>query len=287
MKQSEKIAICLASGLMLSASARGVTTDAPGNPYQSIVERNVFALKPAPDPESLKPQAPPPPPIELQGITSMFGRKQVLFGAMMPGSKPGEPPRKTPMVLSVGEREGEIEVLEINEAAGTVKFNNHGTEEIKDLAKDSAKVPPGPLAATVPGISAPAVPGVPPARAGAYNPVPAAQAAGSSVTTFGGSAGSTLKNIPTRTVRGPMATAGGGSGFSATPTLSGGSGLSAAPTLGSGGSLPSTPATATTQPPQQRPLTLEEQSALMLIHREQHKDEPHWPPMPPIPGVDD
>ena len=65
------------------------------------------------------------------------------------------------MILKVGERENDIEVLEINEAAGTVKFNNHGTEEVKDLSKDSSKVATTPV--TMPGIAAPAKIGAPPA----------------------------------------------------------------------------------------------------------------------------
>ena len=243
MERGRIMVFSLASGLVLGTSGWGVTTDAPGNPYQSIVERNIFALKPAPSPEDKDKASPKvsPAPIELQGITSMFGRQQVLFSAAMPGSKPGEPPKKTPMVLSVGEREGEIEVLEINEAEGTVKFNNHGTEEIKDLAKDSAKLPPSAAAAPLSGSSAPAVPGVATARPVAYNPVPTS---GSSVTTFGGSAGATLRNIPTRTLR------------------------------------TTTTAAGIAQPAQPKPLTLDQQKDLMIL---EHASDPNLPPMPPIP----
>jgi len=268
MKQSEKVAICLVAGLLLAASARAVTSDAQGNPYQSIVERNVFALKPPPDPETLKPQAPPPPPIELQGITSMFGRQQVFFSATVPGSKPGEPPKKTPMVLKVGERQDDIEVLAINEAAGSVKFNNHGTEEEKFLDKDSAKLTAAPVVAPFPGITTPGRPGVPPPAA-QFNP---GAPGGSSVTTFG-SAGSTLRNIPSRVPRGPMASASSG-----------------VPMVG-------VTAPQTTQTTQQKPLSPEEQIALMkvmqeaasmpggdkLIHGGNSSFVPPPPPMPPMP----
>jgi len=39
-------------------------------------------------------------------------------------------------VLSEGERQGEIEVLEIDGRAGTVKFSNHGTVQTLNLKTD-------------------------------------------------------------------------------------------------------------------------------------------------------
>ena len=257
MKQSVKIAMCLAGGLLL---LQCVSPDARGNPYQGIVERNVFALKPPPDPETLKPQAPPPPPIELQGITSMFGKQQVLFSAVMPGSKPGEPPKKTPMVLKVGERDGEIEVLAINEATGSVKFNNHGTEEEKFLDKDSTKIAAAPVVAPFPGLTVPGRPGVPPPAA-QVNP---GATGGGNVTTFG-SAGATLRNIPCRVPRGPMAGANTG-----------------VPTYGTTVPQP-------TQAAQQKALTPEEQVIMMHVLKEAGPEgnkggfTPPPPPMPPLP----
>ncbi|MEK7707912.1 MAG: hypothetical protein AAB380_07950, partial [Verrucomicrobiota bacterium] len=133
MKRDRMMVFFLATGLVLGTSVRGVTTDGPGNPYQGVVVRNVFALKPAPDPAAVKPPEPEPPKIIPQGIMSVFGRQQVLFKTMMPGSKPGEPPRETAMVLSVGERAGEIEVVAIDENAGTITFNNHGKPQTLSL----------------------------------------------------------------------------------------------------------------------------------------------------------
>jgi hypothetical protein len=169
MKQSKKVAICLAGGLALSASARAVTPDAQGNPYQGIVERNVFALKAPPDPSTLKPEEPEPPKIVPQGIMSMFGKQQVLFKTMMPSAKAGAPPQDTSMILSVGQREGEIEVVAIDESAGTITFNNHGKVQTLSLENDGPKSPTGPPVAQFPGISAPGAPGVP-APAVAFNP---------------------------------------------------------------------------------------------------------------------
>ncbi len=206
MKPSDISAICLTSGLMLAVTALAVTPDGQGNPYQGIVVRNVFALKPPPDPtaEASKVNTPPPPPIELQGISSMFGKQQVLFSATVPGGKPNEPPKKTSFMLAVGQSQDEIEVLAINEAAGTVKFRNHGVEEEKSLDKDSAKVVATAPVTPFPGV-VPGKPGVaPPMAVGAPNP-----AGGGNVTVLSsGAAMRNIPNIPSRTMRGP--TTGGG-----------------------------------------------------------------------------
>ncbi len=165
---------------LLCASAGQLAAQSEGeNPYQSIVDRTVFALKPPPDPESLKPPPPPPPPIELQGISVLFGRKRVLFTVTVPGSKPGEPPKRTALILAEGERQEDVEVLEIDERTGTVKFNNHGQEDIKTLEKDSSKIAAAPPPRPQPGAPAPAV----------TLPIGA------------GHAGATLRNIPTRPLR--------------------------------------------------------------------------------------
>jgi len=246
MKQSQKFAICLAGGLVLSASARAAATDSQGNPYQGIAERNVFALKPAPRPEDNPAPAPPPPPIEVQGITSIFGHLQVMFSTTSPGSKPGQPGEKRSMVLGVGQRDGDIEVLEINEKARTVQFDNPGTPEIKDLAKDSPKPPSGPVPTPIAGSAKPAIPGTP--VAGEWNH--AVERHGG-VITFG-SAGSTLRDIPNRPTRGPMVLGGG----------------MAAPAA--------VPAAATAQLP---PLSAEEQGAMLLLQKAQ---DTSLPPPPPI-----
>jgi len=164
MKRHGKMLICLTAGLVSSLSARAVTAGAQGNPYQGVVIRNVFAIKPPPNIKKLA--EPEPPKIIPQGIMSMFSRQQVLFKTMMPGSKPGEPPKETAMVLTVGQREGEIEVVAIDESSGTITFNNHGKVQTLSLEKDGAKPPTGPAVAPLPGISASGNPVVPATTAG-------------------------------------------------------------------------------------------------------------------------
>ena len=190
--------------LMLARAVTSAATHPNGNPYaDTIVGRNVFSLKtppPPPNPEDLV-KKDPPPKILLQGLTTILGRRQVLFKVQVP-AKPGQPAKEESFVSAEKERYGEIEVLEIDENAGVVKFDNHGTVEslnMKDhVAKAPASAPPPPLGLPQPG--RPTLPGVPPPTA-SVNPAPSGS---SGVTTFGGS-----REIPTRALRTSNATVGG------------------------------------------------------------------------------
>jgi hypothetical protein len=164
MKHSGKMAICLAGGLVLQTGARAVIADSPGNPYSGIVDRNVFALKPKPLPPIVDTTPPvSPQKIVLQGIVNAWGKKQVFWKTMMP-AKAGEAAKEKSFMDSEGEREGEIEILEINELACTVKVMNNGKPQSLNLKDDGMKPAGGPGAVpgappVMPGI--PGVPGVP------------------------------------------------------------------------------------------------------------------------------
>jgi hypothetical protein len=152
--------------------------------------------------------------------------------------------------LAEGERHGEIEVLQIDENAGVVKFNNHGTEEPLNMKEHVAKATAAPPAAMPqPGLPTP-LPGIPRPTA-AVNPSPSGP---SVVTTFGGSSS---RAIPTtRDLR--------------TPTAAG----EGAPVGFDSGQTPQSA-------PTTRPLSREEQIIMMEVLREQHRDNPKFPPMPP------
>ena len=130
-----KFRVCLLGVLfVLGDSSHAVTETAKENPYaKAIMGRNVFSLN-AGRPPTLDPPRPPPPHITLQGVTgrAILGRRQVLFKVQ----KSGAPAREMSCVLSEGERWGEIEVLVIDEIAGTAKFNNHGTVQTLNLKND-------------------------------------------------------------------------------------------------------------------------------------------------------
>ena len=147
-----KTLICTLAGVALCATANAVTSESSGSPYQGIVERNVFGLKappPPPDPEATKP---PPPKITLQGITTFGGIKRALLKAPMP-PKAGEPPKgEQSFIIAEGQRDGDIEVLEIDAKAGTVKVNNFGSIATLDFEHNGIKTAaaPAPMPGAVP-----------------------------------------------------------------------------------------------------------------------------------------
>ena len=157
MKTSGRILCGLACGLSLSVLLSAVAAET-GNPYALIASRNVFGLLPPPppvDPASNEPPPEPPPKITPNGIMNIFGKLQVLFKV---ATKPpaGQPQKDASYVMTEGERQDEIEVIKIDEAAGVVTFNNHGkTEEIALIAASNTGSP-----ANKPGMP-PGVPGGP------------------------------------------------------------------------------------------------------------------------------
>jgi hypothetical protein len=172
MKHGGKLLACVVGSLAFGPSANAITADTAENPYQSIVDRNVFSLKPPPPPadpsEANKPQALK---ITLTGITTILGNKRVLMKTAPPPGKPGEAPKtEQSYILTEGQREGEIEVISIDEKAGSVKVSNAGTVQTLTFEKDGAKLPATPApAAPAPGGPAP-IPGLPVARPAVQSP---------------------------------------------------------------------------------------------------------------------
>src|SRR5437899_4284234 len=118
-----KTLVCMLGGILLSAGAYAIAADSL-SPYQGIVDRNVFALKaPPPPPPPPEPPKPPVPNITLTGIMKGLGKTRALMEAVLP-VKPPEQPKKSFFTLGEGERDGEIEVLKIDAAAGLVEVNN-------------------------------------------------------------------------------------------------------------------------------------------------------------------
>src|SRR5215467_2651167 len=114
MKHAGIALVCLAGGLVLCTEGYG--TETTSNRYQGIVDRNVFGLRPPPPPPSNEPVKPPPPAVALTGITTILGKKLAFMNVQVP-AKAGEkaPTGPQSFMLGVGEREGEIEVLDIDE----------------------------------------------------------------------------------------------------------------------------------------------------------------------------
>jgi len=137
MKQCRKLPLWFIGLLMLSLNARFLAADTSGHPYTSIVARNVFGLGP------LVTQGPSPPPaplprISLVGITTILQDKRALLKVQFP-AQPPEPAKEVSCILTLGQREGPIEVLAIDETTGSVRVNNYGTEMLLSFARDGSR----------------------------------------------------------------------------------------------------------------------------------------------------
>ncbi len=176
--------VCLAAALLAGATLM-VLADAKPNPYQSIIDRNAFALKPPPPPPDPAAALPPPPPpsnVKLTGITSMFGpsSKRAMLEIVETG--PGKLPKKP--TLREGEAEGSVEVVSIDVEKGLVKIKNNGIEAIIGFTNEVAKA--GPVA----GVPYQGAPAVPPATTSFMAPGAAASGGNVAVPVPGASGGS-------------------------------------------------------------------------------------------------
>jgi hypothetical protein len=118
--------------------------------YKQIPTRNLFGLH-EPEPprvEEVKPQLPT---IVLNGITTMGSK--IAFVKVQSLPKPGQQQQQTEQsfMLTEGQRESGIEMLQIDEKAGTIRVNNSGTEMTIGFDKGAGKVAKTPPSAQ-PGI---------------------------------------------------------------------------------------------------------------------------------------
>jgi len=238
--------ILLAGGLALTSRTGAVTATPVENPYQTIVDRNVFSLKPPPPPPSVEDDKPKSVKITLTGITTILGNKRVLMKSPAPAGKPGEPAKpEVSYILTEGERQDDIEVIEIDDKGGNVKLKNAGTIVTLNIDKDGPKLPT--TAAPAPG--APGATGVmPPNVPGTRVITPQAP-------------GNPGFSMPTRTLRLPPAN-GGAASSTANPMFN--------PTPMPQGTQQPTP-------------SLEQQIVSMELQREANRSNPKFPPLPPTP----
>ena len=134
------------SGLVLSANAGAAVGVAEAAfPYHGIAQRNVFNLKEPPPVFGCISEIKPPR-ITLTLITTIFGDKRAGLKWPAAAIRPGEQPKEESHILSVGQSEAGVEVLEIDEVEGTVKIKNHGQLQTLSFTTDGATLP----AATLP-----------------------------------------------------------------------------------------------------------------------------------------
>jgi hypothetical protein len=171
-----------------------------------------------------------------------LGKKLAFMNVQVP-PKPGEQAKGGPQsfMLGIGEREGEIEVLEIDEKDGIVKVNDYG------------------VITNVPFAKMPTTPTAPVNTAGIPSPNPAVP----------GLAQRTIPGLPARSVR-----LGNNQNSLGNQSAYQPSGVN--PGLGSG----VTPnMNASVQP--QAHLSPEEDAIMTEANREIHRNDPNYPPLPP------
>jgi hypothetical protein len=114
--------------------------DHPSNPYGTIVDRNVFGLKPVPPPPPAEPEEPAPQRITLTGITTILGDKRVLLKTERTQTADGLQKPQQFYILTIGQREGSIEVVDIDEKTGNVTLNNSGIMMTLNIDRDGPKL---------------------------------------------------------------------------------------------------------------------------------------------------
>lgn len=113
------------------------------NPYQSIVERNIFGLREPPPPPQVEQPKTPPPNINLTGISTL-GTSRAFLKIPASGAKPNQPAKTDQFfMLGEGERDGELEVVEINALLNTVRIKFGDTFSTLDFTNNGVKVAMG------------------------------------------------------------------------------------------------------------------------------------------------
>jgi hypothetical protein len=141
MKVGRNILFCLAGGFALHSTLRADDVALSGNPYAPVVVRNIFGLNPPPPFTPAPPDESSLPKISPNGITDILGSLQVLF-KVSSAARPGQPIKEESYILSEGQRQDDIEVVKIDEKAGTVTFKNHGTvQELPLVAATGGSAP--------------------------------------------------------------------------------------------------------------------------------------------------
>jgi len=176
MTHARKVLVGMVGALVAGAGAIAAadTPEATANPYQGVVDRNVFALKPPPpppDPESVKP---PTPDFALTGIMTLGGKRALFKSTPKPGKGADPAAKEHSYILAEGQRDGEVQVEQIDELAKTVTLTYDGTALKLDFTNNAAKAVAA--APALPVGAAAGARGAPPAKFGAG--APAAQPAG-------------------------------------------------------------------------------------------------------------
>ena len=155
----------LLGGVIVAGFSLGAYAELQDNPYQVIIERNPFGLRPIPPPppppQPEAPPAPPPPDIKLTGISTLLGDPKVFLEFTDAQTKKVD----RPPALLVGGEFKDVTVLSIDPENGIVRVRIGDKDISLDFEHNGIK-PSGAVAA------APGVPGVVPVNPAGVPPPP-------------------------------------------------------------------------------------------------------------------
>jgi len=146
MRRLLKFCFGLGCVTVLCGGSQGVAGEQAPNEYAAIARRNVFGLR-----EPVIKQDDPPPQVQLPkvfltGITTVSNYR-LAFLKTQSLAKPGGTAVELYFRLSPGQKQGEMEVVEIDEKAGRVKIIYGGTPMELTFDRDAPKSnPPANLA---------------------------------------------------------------------------------------------------------------------------------------------
>jgi hypothetical protein len=138
-------------GGLVSLSVGAIAADRIPHQYDTIVERNLFGLKEhivEPTPQVM----PDLPKVYLSGVAH-FGRKVAFLRIVPVGKSAASAAAEQSLILTEGEKQGVIKVLEIDEKAGRVRINNSGTVMDLTFEKDAPRANPPANVAEQPGLT--------------------------------------------------------------------------------------------------------------------------------------
>ena len=167
---------------VLSSVAFTALAVAKENPYQSIIDRNAFGLKPPPPPPTTPVEAAPSLQVKLTGVSNLGGAAKAFFQMTEPG--PGKLP-KWPPGMTTGEELDGVKVLSVDVDKGEVRIKNGAVEATLNFEKDGIKSPSAGSAATVKMVSTVPPLTLPPVRPAIGSPI-TPQPANRGVTVTGG-----------------------------------------------------------------------------------------------------
>jgi hypothetical protein len=154
----------LLGAIGLAGLSLGLFADVTENPYQVIIDRNPFNLRPIPPPSvatAVETNAPPPPApeIKLTGITTLSGAPKVFLQVEDKQTKKPE----FPPPLAAGDNFHEITVVSIDVDNNTVRIKNGDAETTLDFEKNGVKAAVAATPVPQPGAPRPFPTSVPPA----------------------------------------------------------------------------------------------------------------------------